>query len=498
MSAALLQPWLDGSATGPIHVVGASGAEGVALLRYLVGTLGLQGVVAHDFSADDLSFARSFRKANTAWNRREREDLLKEVRRLAVTWRLGAEYATGLEGAGLIFASQNWFNYPSNLPALPDAITAGVPLRGVVDLAMDLFPGTRLGVTGSNGKSTTAGLLAHLLRATLPPEQTLHHGGNDRDAQASLADVAAAAAPDVLVWEVSNRHLRDRVVQVDIGVLTNITRNHIEDHGSWEAYVAAKARLVRGATRDAVLTATDPVSRTLVDSVTGKTLWLVGAAPGDPLDAPDRGLAWLDDDVVCVRRPADSQVLRLGLASTLPLPGAHNATNLLSAVCAALAAGVNPTTLPAAWAAFSPLPGRLEQVAELDGVRWVYDIQATTAPASEAGIRAIGSSNTLVLIVGGEDKGMDFGGMADATTTHARAVIALPGTGSEAFAAALYGRVPVIRVDDLAQGLEAARGAARPGDAVLLSPGAAFFQSRFITPSKKSYARHVRDLLGLG
>ena len=486
----MLAPWLDDG--GPIHVVGASGAEGVALLRFLVGDLGIEGVVAHDFSDDDRAFAASFRRANTAWERREREQILKDLRRLPVEWRLGAEYVSGLQDAALIFASQNWFNYPANLPALPDAMEAGVPLRGVVDLAMDLFQGTRVGVTGSNGKSTTSGLLAALLRGAWTGGRLLH-GGNDRDAQASLSDVEAASPTDVLVWEVSNRHLRDRRVPVDVGVLTNITRNHIEDHGSWEAYVEAKSRLVVGA-RHAVITGDDPVSMSLLPAIrsAGTTPWITSTA-GAPPEVPGEGAVWLEGDLVMARTPV-GEPEQIGDASTLRLPGLHNRRNLLSAVAGALAAGAAPETFARSWGDFAPLTGRLELVAEQDEVRWIYDIQATTAPASEAGVRAVGARQPVVLLVGGEDKGMDYSGMADATAAVGRAVIALPGSGTDAFLEALAGRVPVVRVDDLDAALPAAREQAQAGDAVLLSPGCAFFHSTFITGGA-SFARRVRSLL---
>ena len=489
----LLAPWTDGGATGSLHVIGASGAEGVALLLFLVDELGLQGVVAHDFSVDQRAFARSFRKANTAWERPEREAILKRLLRLPIELRLGDQYLRGLDDAQLIFASQNWFNYPSNLPALPDAVAAGAQLRGVVDLAMDLFPGVRVGVTGSNGKSTTAGLVAWMLRAALPQGSRLLHGGNDRDAQVALADLRGASSADRLVWEVSNRHLRDRVVPVDVGVLTNITRNHIEDHGSFEAYVAAKARLLLGTgpRGQAVLTAGDPHSQELLPSVREHvgTVWVAGA----PSDEPEDGSVWLDGDAVLLRRPGASGVESVGDASTFTLPGAHNRQNLLSAVAGAVAAGAEAEALEAAWSRFPALPGRLELVAEHEGVRWVYDIQATTAPAAEAGIRAIGGDRTTVLVVGGADKGMDYTGMADAAGRHCRAVVALPGTGSDAFLAAAPA-LPRVLADDLDAGLARARDLAQPGDTVLVSPGCAFFSSRFV--AGRSFHGRVRALLG--
>jgi UDP-N-acetylmuramoylalanine--D-glutamate ligase len=416
---------------------------------------------------------------------------------LPYTLYLRDDYLTGIESAGLILASQNWFNYASNRPRLFDAVSNGVPLHGVVELAMDLFPGVRLGVTGSNGKSTTCGLLANLLRTALPDDRQLFHGGNDRKAQANLIDLAAAMDLDCLVWEVSNRHLRTRPVPVDIAVLTNVTANHIEDHGSWDEYVTAKARLVLHASEASVISVGDTESMKLLKHLRN-TVWLAGGLPGASQDRPHRGLAWVDGETVMVRRPHTTEHLALGSVRSLPLPGEHNARNLLSAVCAALAAGAEPSRLEDAWSCFAPMAGRLEEVANHEDVRWVYDIQATTAPASEAGLLALGGNGeSIVLLVGGEDKGMDYSGMADAAASVGRAVVQLPGSGSEGFVTALAGRLPVLAAEDLDEGLATARTLAEPGDAVLLSPGAAHFQSRFIDGGP-SFARRVRTLLGIG
>ena len=464
-----------------VHVVGASGAEGVALLLFLAGEAGFDGIVAHDFSADPRAFARSFRRANPAWPRAEREQLLRRLRSLPVEFRLGSRYLEGLEAADVVLASQNWFNYPSNLPALPDAVAGGAELLGVVDLAMDLFPGLRIGVTGSNGKSTTSAMIRHLLGGDAM------QGGNDRTAQVELARLRDAAPAQRLIWEVSNRHLRDRAVLVDVAVLTNITANHIEDHGSWQAYRDAKLRLVRSATGHAVMTATDPESARHLDGLEA-TVWRVGA----PTPEGQAG-AWMADGRFFVRGPQGDPV-DVGPTEALPLPGEHNRTNLLSALAAVTAAGLDPRGAGQRIATLGGLAGRLELVAEQDDVRWIWDIQATTAPAAEPGIRAEGGQRRLILLVGGDDKGMDYTGMADAAALRADAVIALPGSGTESFLRALAGRVAVHHSEDLDAALVQARALARPGGSVLCSPGSAFFFSRFVDGGP-SYGKRVAALL---
>ena len=147
-----------------IHIVGASGIEGTALLLYLAGERKIKDIVAHDFSPNVEAFAQSFHKTNTAWQEDQREEVLKELLALPVRFCLGDDYLSELDTAEVIFASQNWFNYPANRPALDDAVARGAQLLGILDLSLDLFPGCRITVTGSNGKSTTAALIAHLLR----------------------------------------------------------------------------------------------------------------------------------------------------------------------------------------------------------------------------------------------------------------------------------------------------------------------------------------------
>jgi len=333
---------------------------------------------------------------------------------------------------------------------------------------------------------------------SLGDSRTFLQGGNDRERQVSLVDIERSLPSDILLWEVSNRHLRDRAVPVDVGILTNITKNHIEDHGSWSAYVEAKLRLPREALSnggDAIVSSRDPVTRDHLAQLRKLpgSLWVVG----EPEAASQHeGAGWLDDDRnLLVKRPGSDEVIHLGHATDLPIKGEHNLDNLLSALCASLAIGAEPQSLVGTVASFGGLTGRLEEVANERGVRWVYDIQATTAPAAEAGIAAMaGEANQLVLLVGGEDKGMDYSGMAEAASSaHAR-VLALPGSGTASFLRALSGRCPVEHFEELDPMIERAGEVAEHGDIILLSPGCAFFHRDYIEPGKP-FARRVREFL---
>jgi UDP-N-acetylmuramoylalanine--D-glutamate ligase len=481
-----------------IHIVGASGIEGTALLLYLAGEQGIEGIVAHDFSPDTEEFARSFHKTNTAWDPRQRQQVLEQLLALPAHFCLGDHYLDGIHDAEVIFASQNWFNYPANRPALDNAIANGAKMLGILDLGLSIFTGCRITVTGSNGKSTTSALIGHLLNHCVDASVQVLVSGNERSRQVPLSEIERAAAGDFSVWEVSNRHLRDRTVQGDIAVLTNITLNHVEDHGSWEAYVVAKSRLVLapGPGGHAVLSAVDPQSIAITDQVraSGATLWLFGQRPA--ADSVD-GHCWIDEKRLKLRRP-DGQELDIGDVRGLPLPGDHNLLNLQAALCAVAACGFTDTeTLHNSFTSVPGLSGRLETVAESDGVRWIYDIQATTAPAAAAGIEAIGAiTKRIVLIVGGEDKGMDFTAMAEQAARHCDVVLALPGSGTDAFLRCLEERCEVLRCPNLEDALVNARLRSKPGDSVLLSPGCAFFYRAYIDGGP-SYLERVRRMLAL-
>jgi UDP-N-acetylmuramoylalanine--D-glutamate ligase len=319
-----------------------------------------------------------------------------------------------------------------------------------------------------------------------------------------LADLAAAAASDVGVWEVSNRHLRDRPVACDVAVLTNISPNHTEDHGSWDAYVRAKGRLTSapGPGGHVVLSGTDGPSRNLLDQVraTGATPWHFDLRPDTVPDLVARrdGFSWQDQGSLFVQKPGGTPV-QVARAEDLSLPGAHNIVNLLAGLAAVAASGATGLlTEPGRLvplAGMSGLPERLETFAEQNGVLWIDDIQATTAPAAAAGLKAVGAQGRpTTLIVGGEDKGMDYSGMAEAAIAHACRVLALPGTGTTAFVAALGGRLPVTPFDDLGSLLHHAADRTEAGGVVLLSPGCAFFRREYVG-SGPPYKERVRAVL---
>ena len=330
-------------------------------------------------------------------------------------------------------------------------------------------------VTGTNGKTTTAAMTAHLLRES-GADAAL--GGNTGPAVGPPASALALLdpPPQVVVLEVSSFQLagiRDLVPAV--GVMTNLGADHLDRYPSVAAYHRDKRRLLEAGTEDTtwVLNADDPALTRMAQGVPGRRLRFSLERSPSPGACLDEGTLVLDVDA-----DVDADGPRpLAPAAALRLPGRHNVANALAAALAAVAAGADPDAVGPALASFRPLPHRLEDVGEVDGVRWINDSKATNLAACACALR--GLDGPLVVLLGGSDKGEDFRALAPDMAGKVRAVVAYGAAGPRAAAdlrAAAEGRFPVSEVaGGFDEVVERASALARPGDALLLSPACASF-----------------------
>lgn len=348
---------------------------------------------------------------------------------------------------------------PPDAEPVRAAAGAGVPVISELDLAARFLPGTRLIVaTGTKGKSTTSAIVAHLLSAAgLGPAVAAGNIGSP------LSDVAASGATQAwLSVEASSFQLHDcPELRPAVGVLTNLSADHLDRYASVEAYYADKRLLFRHATRE---------SRWVLNADDGAVLSMTAGVPGVPeLFSLERRSAEGYYD-----RAAGWLVLRgtpLLRRSDLALLGDHNAANALAAVLA-VPAEVDREVVAQALRTFRPLPHRLEPVREVRGVLWVNDSKATTVSACLSAIRSI--ERPVVLLIGGKDKGSDFAELRG-VLRGARGVVAY-GEAEPLVAKALDGATTVVRGGrDFAAVLAKAGELAKPGDAVLLSPACASF-----------------------
>jgi UDP-N-acetylmuramoylalanine--D-glutamate ligase len=339
------------------------------------------------------------------------------------------------------------------------AARALVPIVAELDLAARCLPDTRLIVTtGTKGKSTTSALIAKLLAtAGLGPAEAAGNIGTP------LADVALQPrAPAWLAVEASSYQLHDApALAPAVGVLTNLSPDHLDRYAGLEEYYADKALLFRNASER---------SRWVTNGDDAEVAKLAGGRPGahERFSVAVRlADAWYD-------RAAGWLVLRglpLVRRTDLQLLGDHNVANALAAALS-LPLSADREAIAAGLRDFRALAHRLEPVREVNGVLWIDDSKSTTVASTLSAVRSVG--RPVVLLLGGKDKGGDFAQLAEALSG-CRGVIAY-GDAGERVERELKGSLPLVRErHDFAAVIARARALARPGDAVLLSPACASF-----------------------
>jgi UDP-N-acetylmuramoylalanine--D-glutamate ligase len=329
-----------------------------------------------------------------------------------------------------------------------------------------LCPGPIVGITGTKGKSTTTTLVGRILQRGT--RRALVRGNIGSSV---IDELPAIGKDDIVVLELSSFQLETLGRSPHIAVVTNVLEDHLDHHGTRDAYVAAKSNIVRwqGTHDAAVLNLDDPTAMAMHEGV-GSQLRTFSLAMrprhGAHLDRQGR-LVLTDGEretVVCA-------------ASELRIPGRHNVANALAAAIVGDIHGVPADAIGEELRAFEGLPHRLQTVGEHDGVLWVNDSQATTPYATIPALSAYG--RTPVVILGGVPKDVDFGDLAREVVARARGAVLIGRAADEiaaAIAAAKRGRgggPAVERASDLREAVAIARRLARPGDVVLLSPACA-------------------------
>jgi UDP-N-acetylmuramoylalanine--D-glutamate ligase len=342
---------------------------------------------------------------------------------------------------------------PPDAAPLTVARSGGVPVLSELDLGWRALPGMRcIAVTGTNGKTTTTALVAHLMKTA----------GLDTVAAGNiglpLTDLALAdQRPQWLAVEASSFQLHDSPdFAPEIGVLTNLAPDHLDRYPDVAAYYADKRLLYRNAS-DAnvwVTNGDDAAALDLARGIRGRQVRFSVRGPAD---------AWYDER---------ARSLMLGGSALLPrdalvLLGLHNVANALAAALAVHEAGIAPGAIAEGLRSFRALPHRLEPVAEVAGVRWINDSKATNVSSTVVAIEAM--DRPYVLLMGGRHKGEPYTRLGPLLKDKCRLVIAYGEAGAR-IEADLTGAVPLERGGDFADVMRRARQAARAGDAVLLSP----------------------------
>ena len=346
---------------------------------------------------------------------------------------------------------------PADLEPLEAARRRGVDVIGEVELAGQFLRGKIIGVTGSNGKTTTTALIGHILGESGVPVQV---GGNIGTPVAAMVGSSRDGQWNVL--ELSSFQLETiRAFRVDIGVVLNVTPDHLDRHYTFENYQAAKARMLetQRETDFAVLNADDATCLRYSTMTRGRTIWF----------SSSRRLAtglWLEAGRVMF----DGQLLLP--ASDIPIRGLHNVENTMAAASAARLAGLELEAISSAVRSFQGVEHRLEYVRTVKGVDFYNDSKATNVDATLKALAAF--PHGLWVILGGKDKGSDYTPLRDPLSRTARGVM-LIGAAAPIISAHLAGSVPLIECGALETAVHEAFTRSAPGDTVLLAPACASF-----------------------
>jgi UDP-N-acetylmuramoylalanine--D-glutamate ligase len=421
--------------------------------RVLVVGLARTGLVTALFSA-------GYGATVTATDERpefEIADTAEKLRAAGVNLELGGHLDASFLEQDLIVVSPG---VPANLPALAAARKKNIPTWSEIELAWRFLRGKLVAITGSNGKTTTTALVAHILQTANIPTLA---GGNI--GTPLLALVERATDLTVTVAEISSFQLETiESFRPEIGVLLNLTPDHLDRHGTFEEYARAKMRMFENQLeRDiAVLNADDP-------EVTKR----MPAKPHIFWFSRQKRVAngaFLRENEIIFRNEGSETVL--ARREQIPLRGEHNVENVLAACAAAYLAGATPAAIASGVKSFRGVEHRLEFVAEIAGVQFYNDSKATNVDAAVKAVQAF--PGPLLLILGGKDKGSPYTPLRNLLKERAQVAL-LIGEAAEKIAADLQGVVEIQHAGTLERAVEIAMERAQPGDTLLLAPACSSF-----------------------
>jgi UDP-N-acetylmuramoylalanine--D-glutamate ligase len=346
---------------------------------------------------------------------------------------------------------------PANLPVIDAARQRGVRVIGDLELASWHLVGDIIGITGSNGKTTTTALTGHILQASGIPAQV---GGNIGTPPASMVKTSRPGQWNVL--ELSSFQLETTEnFHARIGSALNVTPDHLDRHYSMDRYAAAKARLFVNQQEgdSAVLNADDAICRTYASLTRANAVWFSST------QRLNSG-AWMEGTRIFL----DGEALME--QEEVPLRGVHNLENTMAAAAIARLIGATHAQIRTAVMSFPGVEHRLEFVRELDGVAWYNDSKATNVDATLKAIDAFPGG--LWIILGGKDKNSDYSVLASPLKAKAHAAL-LIGAAAEKIESQLRGAVELISSCTLENAVAEARSRAHRGDTVLLAPACSSF-----------------------
>jgi UDP-N-acetylmuramoylalanine--D-glutamate ligase len=384
-------------------------------------------------------------------------DVPEKLREAGVKLDLGGHVEKTYLAQDLIVPSPG---VPADDPLLLKARSKGITVWSEIELAYRFLEGEMIGITGSNGKTTTTTLVHHILETA--GRKTIL-AGNVGTPLIACVDQLNAKTVSVVELSSFQLELTDKF-RPDIAVFLNLTPDHLDRHKTFEAYAAAKARIFAKQTElDAAVLNADDAPTVALAPKKPQVFWF------SRKNRVDKGSCVRGEDVVILHKDKEEFVLKV---AEIPLSGAHNVENVLAAVTAARLANVDPVTIGKAIKSFAGVEHRLEFVAEINGVRYYNDSKATNVDATLKALDAF--QRGIFAILGGQDKGSDYTVLQKPLREKALLAL-LIGSAADKIEKQISGSVPIERAGTLETAVEVASHAAKAGDVVLLAPACASF-----------------------
>jgi UDP-N-acetylmuramoylalanine--D-glutamate ligase len=422
--------------------------------RVLVVGLGKSGVASAQFLHE-----RGARV--TASDAKAEDDLRADIRTLldlGITVETGGHGERTFRQQDLIVVSPG---VPTNVPQLAQARAMGIPVIGEIELASRFLKGHIVAITGSNGKTTTTALAGDVIAWGGYESQV---GGNIGTPAISL--VAEATDDTYNVLEVSSFQLETiRTFHPEISVVLNVTPDHLDRHGSFEAYLAAKRRIFENQTSSdyAVLNADDEQAARFGSVTQAQVRWFSRKRE------VEQGAFARDGRIVYCDESGEHQIMP---ASEIPLKGAHNLENALAAVCVGMIIPCEPHRIRAAVKEFKAVEHRLEYVTTISGVHFYNDSKATNVDAT---IKALESfPGNIHIILGGKDKGSPYTVLNPLLKERVKRVYTI-GAAAAKIEKEIAGAAEIVHAETIEVAVRRAFDSATPGDIILLAPACASF-----------------------
>jgi UDP-N-acetylmuramoylalanine--D-glutamate ligase len=388
---------------------------------------------------------------------RELGDAPAKLREAGVKLELGGHQEQTYLAQDLIIPSPG---VPADDPLLAKARAKGITVWSEIELAYRFMEGEMIGITGSNGKTTTTTLVHHILKTA--GRKAILAGNVGKPL---ISCVEATSGETVAVVELSSFQLEltDKF-RPNIAVFLNLTPDHLDRHKDMETYAAAKARIFAKQTEmDAAVLNADDAPTVALAPRKPQVFWF------SHKDSVEQGACVRGEDIVVRHHAREEFVMK---TSEIPLAGGHNVENVLAAVMAARLAEVDAEAIAEGVRSFAGVEHRLEFVAEINGVRYYNDSKATNVDATLKALDAFPGG--ILIILGGKDKGSDYTVLQKPLREKATLAL-LIGAAAGKIHRQIAGSVAIERAETLERAVEIASQTAHAGDVVLLAPACASF-----------------------